>query len=251
MPIFESSALDPLGLWDPASPGLSFALEEAGFASPPPDLPVYRLTLPADLEASKTAIDSSAAAFERVEAALEAIPARLDGLVARERAAGVSFGASAPEPGPESDLLSLLAAAEREEAAPGGPASFGVPEAASAALAAARAQFAAFLAQIDRDLLHFAWVETNLAAQQLARTTVNWGGSAQTVWSAAASPEQIEIHLSILRFATQTRSQRLRLLVIVAGGAVKMAGLLAVPGGAALALPAVYRYVVQILTQPP
>lgn len=251
MPIFEASAVDPLGLWDSTSPAVSFGLAEAESNSSEPDVPLYRLNLPADPAAAQDVFRSSAAAFEQVSAALESLPARFDNLSARKKADGVSFEAAAPEPGPEGDLLSLLALADREGALVNaeGQASFGLNEVESSALGVARTQFETFLAQIEREMLHLAWVETQAANQLIARTIVAWSGSAQTVWNANLAPEQIALHQQSLQFATQTRLLHLRLFVTVTSGAAKLAGLMAAPGGAVLALPVAYQYVTSVVAQ--
>lgn len=257
MPIFETSAADPLGLWDSAPQSVSFGIGDAEPNSPQPVEAIYRVNLPADPAASKAAFRSSESAVEQVNAALESVPARLDGLVAQTQSnrqkqeSGVSFDIQPLEPGPESDLLSLLDDADRAglTGSVPGEVSFGLNEEISGALGAAKTQFESLLAQIDRDILHFAWVETTIAGQLIAHTTVDWSGDAQTAWAEGIDGEQASLHQSTLKTVTQTRNLRLRLFVTVASGAAKVASLMATPGGAVLALPVVYKYVLQIVAQ--
>lgn len=259
MPIFEASANDPFGLWESAPQTVSFGIGDAEQDSPPPAGNVYRLNLPADFEVSSAALRSSEAAIETASAALQSVPTRLDGLTARtqetrqKQASGVSFDVASlsPEPGPEGELLASLADIDRGAAGENatGEVSFGLTEDLSGAWQAAESQFQALIAQIDRDVLHFAWVETNISNQLIARTTVDWSGDAQTIWMQSVSDRQIALHQRALYITTQTRNLRLRLFVTVTSGAAKMAALMATPGGAVLALPAMYQYVIKILKQ--
>jgi hypothetical protein len=57
------------------------------------------------------------------------------------------------------------------------------------------------------------------------------------------------LHQRSLHIVTQTRGLHLRLFATIAVGATKVSSLLATPGGAVLALPAVYQYVMQIVAQ--
>jgi hypothetical protein len=251
MPVFESTADDVLGLWTaaPQAAPLSFGLD-AESAAPAGEL--YRTRLPDGPDAAQKVFDDSAAIFARVNSALDNIPARLDGLVERanhpKQAAGLNFavGSLEQETGPEAELLDLLAAADRSGT---GELNFGIGDLTGQAWDAARAQFDALIAQIDRDVLHFAWVETLIADQLVARTTVAWSGDTQTAWSAGVNAEQSRQHEGTLSIVTRTRHLRLRLFVTVASGSVRVAGLMATPGGAMLALPAVYQYVIKIVAQ--
>ncbi len=255
---------DPLGLWQPTvsttvtAPGpVSFSLGEE--PAPEPAQPVFRIHLPADGASADMAFATQEAYLLNLNAALENVPARLDGFVARtlERqqksvSGSISFDTSEfdqPETGPEGELLTLLGDVEAEEKAQGSELSFGLQETTSAALEQAKAGFKALIEQIDHEVLHFAWVETNVAGQLLARTTIGWAGDAETILTEGAMNPQIGQHSRSLRIVTQTRSIRLRLLVTIATGAAKVSALLATPTGAVLAVPAVYQYVMQIVKQ--
>jgi len=259
MPVFETTVGDELGLWSaaPQSEAVSFGVDDES-APPASDL-LYRVNLPSNSADADRVFSSTEAAFARIDAALVDVPARLDGLVARTReneskqSSGLSFAVMPEnqESGADGELLMQLADVERSASGLGteGAVSFGLSETVNEAWGSARKQFEALLAQIDRDVLHFAWVETTISGDLIARTSVDWSGDAQTVWNGDANDEQLGLHQRNLRFVTQTRGMRLRLFVTVASGAVKMAGLMATPGGAVLALPAVYQYVTKILAQ--
>ncbi len=264
--LFETTGMesDPLGLWIPvasaadSAPGaVSFS---AGGDNPSPEAlePVYRVNLPADGASAAQALADSEGNIALLNAALENVPARLDGLVARTQerqrkaaTGGVSFDTLSleqPETGPEGDLLALLG--ETPTSLEGGSeVSFGLQETASAAWEQAKVGFDALIQQINREVLHFAWVETNVADALVARTTVGWTGDAQTAFADGADDRQVALHARALRIVTQTRSMRLRLFITIASGATKVSALIATPAGAVLALPAVYQYVMQIVAQ--
>jgi hypothetical protein len=258
MPVFESSADDPLGLWNPtlSTEALSFGL---GDESNPSTGPVYRVNLPASAAESARIMDGTETAFAQIETALDQVPARLDGLVQRTReniqrkSTTLSFDVSSEEQetGLEGDLLSQLADVDRTVLGVGkdGEVSFGLGETIGDVFSASKKQFDALITQIDRDVLHFAWVETIMAGQLIARTIVDWSGDAQTVWQDGCSDEQAILHQRNLWVVTKTRGLRFRLFITASSGAAKVASLMVTPGGAVLALPAVYQYVMKILAQ--
>lgn len=256
---------DPLELWQPTvstpatAPGaVSFSLGEDPAPQQPAE-PVFRVNLPADAASAADAFAEREQQLLRLNAALASVPAQLDGLVARTQerqqksvSGGVSFDTSAfdqPENGPEADLLSLLGDLEAEEKTNSGEVSFGLQETASAALTQARVGFEALLEQMNHELLHFAWVETNVAGQLLARTTVGWTGDAETAFTQSVTESHVRLHSRNLRLVTQTRAIRMRLFITIASGAAKVSALLTTPTGAVLALPVVYQYVMQIMAQ--
>ena len=206
MPILESSTDDVLGLWAnvPIPGPVSFGIgEEAA----PPDHEVYRANLPADLAEARQALEDSHAALTRMDSALNDIPDRLDGLVTRtqmRQSGGVSFALETQpqEFGPEADLLQMLGEAERGSQA---SVSFGLGDLASDAWAEAKERLKSMAAQIDRDVLHFAWVETSISGDLIARSTIDWTGDLETQWQTDITPEQSSLHENSLMTAARTR----------------------------------------------
>jgi hypothetical protein len=254
---------DPLGLWSTAPEGaVHFGIGEES-AAPPADTPVYRIQLPENMAAAQAAFTEREIRMEQSAQALESVPDRLDDLVARTQARqqaaegqAVHFGIdelSEGEGAAESELLNLVADVDASGvtvSTAGGQVEFGiVDEVINPAIEQARSQFNALLDQVNREVLHFAWVETAVGGATLARTTVDWSGDAETVWSDGITGEQISLHNRTLSFATHSRALKLRLAITVAGGATKVATLMTNPAGAVLALPVVYKYVSQILAQ--
>lgn len=241
---------EPLGLvgpWEAQAVPVSYALEDADAT---PAAPVWKVSLPADpLEAEQTLAQAEAQVAE-AEAALATVPARLDALTASAPRGGmvsfeVSFYGFEAET-PEAGMFSLLEQARQLEQGRGA-ASYAVGDVAHAAWEQARVQFEAFTAQLQHEIMHFAWVETNVEGQLLARTTVGWSGDSDTVWLMDLETQQIALHRRSLQVAVKTRALRMRMFSTVTGGAAKLSMLLTTPAGALLALPAAWKYVTDIL----
>lgn len=255
MPIFEVfGSSDPLGQWDTNPLTESFSVGDDNAAETIE--PVYRVNLSDNIEDSNSALAENLASFERMKTALEQVPIQLNSLVRRVRekqplaASGVSFSLAdlQPEPGLEGELLSVLAIIDSVALSGTGPegVSFGLLAEASEVLGHAKEKYESLLEQVNREVLQFAWVEMRMADQLIARTKMGWSAS-YTIWINAISTEQMLLHKRTLKVVSLTRHLKLRLLLTVAVGAVKMSPLMMTPGGTELAVPAVYGYVKKIL----
>jgi hypothetical protein len=239
----------PVGLVGPWQPGpelpVSFGLEAEQEA------PVWRVNLPEQPGAAQQALQEASAQLAASAASLDRVPVRLERLAsAGLQSGGLSFDtASGLEPGsPEASAAQLLAEALALEQ--GKDVSFGGVEApASQAWEQARASFERFLSQLQREVLHLAWVETFIASQLLARSATGWSGDSQTIWREGADPEQMQLHRRSLELAIRSRLLRIRIFSTVSSGAAKLAVLFTTPAGALLALPAAWKFVDEILGQ--
>ena len=256
--VFETTGMDdPLGLWATAPGTVSFSTDGAIPAAPPAGIgePVFRVKLQTGPGLADEAFGRNETYIAGLNAALENIPDRLDRLVARTQKAagtGLSFDTlsfAAQESGPEAELLALMGDIEREAKRSPGGVSFGLQETGSAAWQQARAGFETLINQINREVLHFAWVETNIDGDLIARSSIGWTGNAETAFLEEINKQDVLLHGRTLRVVTQTRSLRLRLFITIASGAAKISALIATPAGAVLALPAAYHYVMQIMAQ--
>lgn len=187
---------------------------------------------------------------------------RLDGLVARQQARAAAPPASADgsvsfdvsgftepaETGAEADLLLLMGEAEAEERGEtpkGGDVHFGIEDSFGGRWSEAKAEFDAFVEKINKDVFHFAVVESG----SFARTEVDWSGDAVTVLAEGASAREIRQHAETLRRDLMQRNLRLRMFTTVATAAGKITVLLTTPGAALLALPMAYKFVSQLSDQ--
>lgn len=257
--IVGADSEDPLGLWTASpAPPIHFGMdgETSVFGT---DTLVYRIQLPEDRAAADSAFRAREESMRQSAEALETIPERLEHLVLytqlQQKTPGsqpVHFGSDVL-PDPESELLRLLDMADSGTGsvpAAEGQVDFGVvDEVILPGVEQARAQLKSLLEQLNRELLHFAWIETILADQVMARTSVRWTGHLETICTDGISPAQISLHARSLRFATHSRALKVRLATTVMSGAAKISALMVNPAGAILALPLVYRYVSQILAQ--
>lgn len=259
MPMFETiGSSDPLGLWEPApQPGMVHFGSGDEAASPPPNGPVFRVNLPGRGERAVEAFEASKTRFEQVDAVLGDIPDQLDNLVSQmqaRQAAGesVSFDITSPaeKPDPKSVLLNLLNDVSQTQTVSfsAGEQAEPIREPVSRAWQEARASFQDFMEQINREVLHFIWVETTLAGQLVARSQVDWSGDAITLWDEPVSEEQRNLHLRSLEIAARSRNMKLRLFVTVVSGVAKITALMTA-GTPILALPAIYQYVMAIVNQ--
>jgi hypothetical protein len=241
-----------LGNWDiPPLP----AREVISFAAPAPDLeqaPTWRINLPADPAQAIRQLDGAQAYLQSSQDALDSLPDRIENLVNRSQAqtrGEISFAAG-PLPAAEAELLQLLAASGRTAIQTGQPeVSFGLGQDLRAELGKATEGFQQFTQKISRLVAHFAWVETQVTGHLLARTVVGWTGDMNTLWEEYLQPQQVDLHRHNLLLATTSRAAMLRTFIVTTQGAARLSVLLASPGGALLALPAIWKYVNQILAE--
>jgi hypothetical protein len=258
-PIFEfvgeaDTAQELLGPWQATPPRpVSFDVGAPPAEEPPENASVWRVNLPEDPEAVESALNQAQAQVDAAQRELAKVPARFDEFVKQAGPAtgeAVSFAApSVPvfESGtPEAELFALMSETEKAGAA---VVSFGITDFASEAVESAKAEFARLMEQVNREFLHFAWIETNQNGLLLARTTLGWSGDANNIWHSEITPEQTRAHQQSLNLAVNTRMMRLRTFTTVAAGAVKLSALLTTPTGAVMALPMAWKYVQTVLAQ--
>jgi hypothetical protein len=209
------------------------------------DMPVWRVDLPADPEQAADLIRQAQQQTAARQASLEALPARFDGLALRAQTGGASFAA----PGvmdAESELLASLAQISSPPVK--GMLSFNVLDHLGAGWAQVNEQFQAFTDRLQRTLTHLAWVETRQEGRLIGQSVVGWSGDCDTLWGAAVTAEQGNLHTRSLETALQSRANLLRTFTMAVQGAVKLSVVLSTPGGVILALPTVWKYISQILT---
>jgi hypothetical protein len=200
MPIFEffdntlaGTSADVLGLWCTAplsSPeAVAFSSVRARTSELPPETPVWRVNLPADLNLAASHLTEGEARLETSRKVIQEAPHRLDAFV-RSQSAAPSFDISLERrefAKPEAELLVLLGEIQAGRA----PVSFGLGE-----------------------KLVGGWQQATDRFQALA---------------------------------LESRDTLIRTFVFAARGAVQLSVMLTMPGGALLALPAIWKFINQIL----
>ncbi len=235
-----AGAPDVLGLWALPADEVSFAVGAEPAAS------LWQIDLAGAPEQAAQQLEAGLRQVAAAEGALDTARLRLDQLAAAND--GVSFAVGAETRPPEQ---AALAALEHLRARAAGEISFAAPGEA----AAAEREFAGVLRRLTDAVRYFAVVETRLGGQLAARTSIAWSADADTFWPAstlAAGPlaaGTLALHARSLRLALASRAALLRILLVTAQGAVRLAGTLALPGGALLALPVAWKFINQVLAE--
>jgi hypothetical protein len=100
---------------------------------------------------------------------------------------------------------------------------------------------------VNRQLLHFAWVDTTLDGLLVARTTVDWGGDLTTLWNPGLLPEQSTAHCRSLSLALASRAANLRTILTVSKIAGKIALAVATPLGPLQAMSLGWQFVQEVV----
>ncbi len=257
-PVFEffDNALagatpDVLGLWatSPLSPKetVAFSAGAGRVSEIPPETPVWRVNLPADSNLAATRLKAGEITLESSQKVMKDVPGRLDAIMTTHSAAA-SFDIS-PEgkqfAEPERELLLLLNGIQAGRS----PVSFGLGEKFTGGWKQASDQFGAFVEQLLKSVAHYVWVETCVQEQCLGRTSVSLTGDMSTVWQQKLNPKHVKLHQQSLALVLTSRVQLLQTLSMAISAAVQLSVLLAAPGSAILALPAVWRCINRILKE--
>jgi len=229
---------DPTGLWEvQAAPALSFAAT-AETASPP----TWRVQLPASPLEAATLLQVQAQAQALAWQDLTRVESELAQLARPEF---ISFGAADPLAVEKSVLLDAV------ERLPSSAVSYGVLRRADPEEQETVRQWDTFVAEVQRIVTHYAHIHTTIAGSDAGLTTVSWTGDFATHWAANSAAMQMAsampLHMQAVQMALDSRLVLLRVASVVAGGAVGLAVRAAVPGAQVLLLPAVWRFVRDVL----
>lgn len=238
----EGPDRDVLGLWtsfaDPWPDDVAF---DASAAEMPEMQPVWRADYPADPELIEKHLDGAWKALEAADAALLLAPARLDAYVAQGQA-GVAFtvpGTDALPSEPEDELTLLLG----EMRGDGMMVSFDPSNPLAGKWDLAFQAFQEFTDRLKQMVGHLAQVETCVEGKLVGRTSVSWTGDVDTMVLDWLDEDQVRLHQQTLDLALASRRTMLRTSSLAITSAIKLSVLLATPGGVALALPVVLRFI--------
>lgn len=213
-----------------------------------PQPAVWRLDLPAEPQAALQALAELDERSQASSAVLDELPERIERLASQGTPGGATSFAVGPStdlPSSDAELLRFLNDLDR----PPDQASFGLGDDLRAGWGAAQEQFQKMTSQALQSLSHMAWVETSQGGLLFGRTAVGWTGDMDTFYTRGTGPEQIQLHQRSLSLALTARHAFIRAFSATVAGASRLALSLATPGGALLALPAVWKYVNQILSE--
>lgn len=156
----------------------------------------------------------------------------------------VAFAVPAGQLSPEGQSLF----ADIQELGPAGEGVAFVPQ--SRSWAEAFNQFRALLQQIGQSIGHFAWVETRLDGQLVARTRVNWLGDFNSLLAHALAASHQTQHQQALIAALASRTALLEIFSLALNSAAQLAKLpvlLSTPAGALLAVPLILRFINNVI----
>ena len=236
--VLDLWADDALTAADNMAGGVSF---DVSMAAPVPVL--WQVNLPEDLALAAARLGESEDSLLRSQEVLTTAADRLHQMQPTNPAAALSFGIESEAPRPESELLALFQAAPQA-------VSFGVrDDLAAPEMGWEQAQqvFQSLMDKLRQSVADCLLVETRIAGRLLAHTSVNWSGDVQTVWPGGKSLDEVMLHQRTVALALKSRETMLKMFAASVQMAISLSLRLSLPGGPLLALPAVLRFIKQML----
>jgi len=231
-----AGGMDPLGVWQiEAAPVASFAAGEGGATTP-----AWHVVLPETLAEAQAILADRASCFQFALADLERVKGELESLVAEGE---IAYAAT-------SDKLSVYRA-ELLKAVHAAQA-YSFEQRLSVGLLEDRqsyAQWVAFVEQVEKLVGSYAHVETVRGGRMIGRTAVSWMGDFDTWWRSTATVEERDLHQQAVHLALESRTALVRVATIVVAGAFEIAAKASIPGAQVLLLPAVWRFVRDVLAE--
>ena len=226
---------DPLGIWDVAESGVSFGVGESA-----PTEPVWQVQLPASPEQARAILAAKAHALTASEQALARAQREMFDM---SNPAAPSF--SALDSTPQDDLFAqknALTATLGEFSS----VSFGKPGSDAEDQDLGR-QWQSLVEHTRQLVAHTARVQTHMGSSPVGLTAVNWKGDFETSWATGVDANARQTHRQSVQLALDSRIAKLRIVSVVATGAAGLALKAAVPGGQWLLLPAVWKFVRDVM----
>jgi len=232
---------DPLGIWelnvspttasvamaeDGATTALSSGVTEPGL--------IWRVELPASRREAKSELETRLVAAKVRQAYLKAAEKRLSDL-------HVGLAYSAQMAGAESALLAEVMALR------GSAVAYDAGDTGEISFLHLYEQCEALVARFRRLVQYYARVETSVGGQLVALTIIDWSGDYDVTWQDGVGPADMALHMDSVRLVLASRQAWLRLVSVVASGALSLSIKASVPGGQFLLFPAVYRFVRDVL----
>lgn len=224
---------DPLGIWDVRREhAVSFGVQAAV-----PAEPTWRVELPDSPADAQAILADKARALELARSNLAQANQEL-----------VRLSPTAPSFGPSEQFLAqknalLTAVDELRE-----PVAFGLlPDKVEDQ--EGHRQWMAFTEQIRQMIAHYARIETAIEGTDIGVTAVSWTGDFETTWEPETTPGDMRTHLQSVHLVLSSRIALLRLASVIATGAAGLAVKAAIPGAQVLLLPAVWKFVRDVLKE--
>jgi hypothetical protein len=231
-----AEGIDPLGVWQiEAGPVASFAAWETVAATP-----AWYVVLPETLAEAQAVLADRASCFQFALLDLERVKGELESLVAGGE---IAYAATSDELSAyRAELLKALHAAR----------AYSFEQRLSVGLLEDRqsyAQWVAFVEQVEKLVGNYAHVETVQGGRMIGRTAVSWMGDFDTWWRFTATAEERDLHRQAVHLALESRMALVRVATVVVTGAFEIAAKAGIPGAQVLLLPAVWRFVRDVLAE--
>lgn len=226
---------DPMGWWAvQEAPALSFAAP----ATASPAEPTWHVLLPASPEEAGALLQAQVQVQRLVWQDLARIESEFEQL---RRPESISFSPADPLAVEKGALMAVVDQLQTSVV------SYATSQRVDPEEQEVVRQWNVFAAEVQRLVTHCAHIRTTVAGVDVGLTTVSWAGDFATHWVPGAQPSSMPLHIQAVQMALDSRLALLRVASVVAAGAVGLAVKAAVPGGQVLLLPAVWRFVRDVL----
>lgn len=238
---------DPTGLWEVQMPSPPVpAPGEApliAFGAPAPlPPPTWEVRLPAAREAAVALLQAQSRAQRLADQDLARAQADL---AAFGRPSAVAFGSPDPLHKQKADLQVAV-----ERLRPSAVA-YATPPRLDPEEQEATSQWERFAAEVQRMVTHYARIQTTIGETTVGLTMVGWTGDFATHWApgnaAIRASDAAALHMQAVQVALDSRMALIRVASVVAAGAIGLTVKAAIPGGQITLLPAVWRFVRDVL----
>ena len=241
---------DVLGIWQ-ASPVLAAASADGmAFATSaevetPVDAVVWKVDLPSDPRQAASALRQQQAALQMAGLDLLAAQNRLQAFAATQQPGAdqpaQAFGLEeAGFFGPEAELSEWLPSSRSGM-------SFGLGISLPHNWQETAEEALDFFGKVRQMLANYAFVESSSGGSAIGRTEVSWLGDFETLWRSGLAEDQVKMHRNSVELALASRQAWIKMAMLVTQGAA-LFGLLSSTGNPLL-IPAVYKFIRQVLEQ--
>jgi archaellum component FlaC len=207
---------------------------------------VWKLDLPKSPQASDRELGHLEQEIMASKQVLEKIPQEIELVGSRRikgRATDLSFLNQVTTP--EAELFEMLDDISPLESS----FSFEISKKSRINWLKATQEFENSLNRIKSMISQFALVETSVEGQVIGRTIISWSGKTDSSLQATSGYDKFHLHQRSLQSALASRYLLINTMVVTAQSAARLSALLAIPGGAIVALPAVWKYINRIMNE--
>lgn len=233
--------VDPLGIWQmPPIHTTAFGTGTAtGNTAVAEEVSVWRIELPSDLEEADAVMQSQLQLIDQLQQDLDAIANKLKALdPTTPTHTPFVIGSYDPETVLVDSINALRLQSEAFSTGDRG-VDYG----------ALYDKCETLISRFKQVLSHRGRIETRIGGNLVGLTKIDWNGDFETIWETRAAPLTMNVHVRAIRLASTSRLVFLRLLTIVGAGALGLAIKASIPGGQFLLIPAVYKFVRDMLEE--